>query len=81
MHGNLWEWVADCWHAGYDDAPSNGSPWRVGRKSRRSCAQRVLRGGSWISAPKDLRSANREPALAGKRSDIAGFRIARTLTQ
>lgn len=77
MHGNLWEWVADCWHASYSGAPSNGSTW----KSRRNCSKRVLRGGSWISGPGDLRSANRDLAIAGKRSDIAGFRIARMLSQ
>jgi formylglycine-generating enzyme required for sulfatase activity len=27
MHGNVWEWVADCWHENYDGAPQDGSQW------------------------------------------------------
>ena len=31
MHGNVWEWVQDCWHDSYQGAPSDGStgPWEV----------------------------------------------------
>ena len=43
MHGNVWEWVEDCWNASYVGAPSDASPWLRG-----DCAKRVLRGGSWI---------------------------------
>lgn len=25
MHGNVWEWVQDCWHFNYRGAPSDGS--------------------------------------------------------
>ena len=27
MHGNVWEWVEDCWHDDYTGAPTNGSAW------------------------------------------------------
>ena len=27
MHGNVLEWVEDCWHDGYTGAPTNGSAW------------------------------------------------------
>lgn len=27
MHGNVWEWVQDCWHDNYDGAPQDGSSW------------------------------------------------------
>jgi len=41
--GNVREWVQDCWHDSYADAPSDGSAW-----GSDSCtAGRVLRGGSW----------------------------------
>ena len=30
MHGNVWEWVEDCWHDDYASAPTNGSAWLSG---------------------------------------------------
>ena len=42
VHGNVWEWVEDCWNDSYDGAPSDGSAWESG-----NCERRVLRGGSW----------------------------------
>lgn len=53
MHGNVWEWVEDCWHDRYDGAPADASAWTT------SCVEtsRVLRGGSWIEGPGDVRSA------------------------
>ena len=44
MHGNVWEWVEDCWHESYEGAPSDGSAWTSG-----DCSRRVLRGGSWAT--------------------------------
>ena len=43
MHGNVWEWVEDCWNGSYAGAPSDGGAWESG-----NCAERVLRGGSWL---------------------------------
>ena len=77
MHGNVWEWVEDCWHDNYDGAPTDGSAW----VSEGSCKVRVLRGGSWSSKPRNLRSADRNGVTAGSRVfSVLGFRIARTLT-
>ena len=75
VHGNVSEWVEDCWHGSYTGAPADGSAWVRGG----NCARRILRGGSWISRPKDLRSANRSMYSAGSRFISAGFRVARTL--
>ena len=50
MHGNVWEWVEDCWNRSYAGAPSDGSAWRSGE-----CSRRVLRGGSWVLGPTSLR--------------------------
>ena len=75
MHGNVWEWVQDVWHDNYSGAPTDGSVWSAGGDQ----ARRVLRGGSWVSGPQDLRSAIRVGDSPGYRYIGTGFRIARTL--
>ena len=30
MHGNVYEWVEDCWHDDYIGAPTNGDAWLSG---------------------------------------------------
>ena len=75
MHGNVWEWVQDCWNRSYAGAPSDGSAWTSG-----NCAIRVLRGGSWSSSPEGLRTAARDRLITDSHSDNIGFRVARTLT-
>ncbi len=72
--GNAWEWVEDCWHESYRGAPSDGRAWTTG-----NCVRRVLRGGSWYSKPRYLRSALRSRLETGNRHNYIGFRIARTL--
>ena len=75
MHGNVLEWVGDCWNAGYAGAPSDGRAWESG-----ICARRVLRGGAWGNVPGSLRAAYRYRSDTGDRSYDDGFRVARTLT-
>ena len=77
VHGNVWEWVEDCWNDSYNGAPSDGSAWESGEWE---CGARVLRGGSWDSIPRDLRSANRGWNPPDGRVADRGFRVARTLT-
>ena len=74
LHGNVWEWVEDCYHDGYTGAPTDGSAWR-----QESCQARVLRGGSWDDYPRNLRSADRDGVGPGGRGSGLGFRVARTL--
>ena len=74
VHGNVWEWVEDCWNEGYRGAPTDGSAWGSG-----TCAARVSRGGSWIDDLWNLRLAKRFRVAAGTRGSIIGFRVARTL--
>ena len=76
VHGNVWEWVQDQWHGTYQGSPTDGSAWE---KKRDSSASRVLRGGSWYSGPRSLRSANRVRYIPTYRNDNVGFRISRTL--
>ena len=80
MHGNLWEWVEDCWHDDYTGAPTDGSAWISGCIKSEGKDTRVLRGGAWYSGPVFLRSAfrvwNYTPALYF----VDGFRVARDLS-
>jgi formylglycine-generating enzyme required for sulfatase activity len=74
MHGNVWEWVGDCWNKAYHGAPTDGGIWSVG-----DCSRRVLRGGSWYDRPWGMRAAGRLRSASGRRYSGIGFRIARTL--
>ena len=76
VHGNVWEWVEDCWNDNYRGAPSDGSAWESG-----DCGNRVLRGGSWLNDGPDLRSANRFSGSTGSRGNQVGLRVARKLTK
>lgn len=75
VHGNVAEWVQDCWNDSYRGAPSDGSAWERG-----DCDNRVVRGGSWFSGMGSLRSASRWSDESYERTSLNGFRIARTLT-
>jgi formylglycine-generating enzyme required for sulfatase activity len=75
MHGNVWEWVTDCWHPSYDGAPDNGSA----RIEGGDCEKRLIRGGSWDYPPDGLRSARRSWITIDVRFHSVGFRVARTL--
>ena len=55
MHGNVWEWCADHWSKNYETALKDSNPFL----SKDLNSDRVLRGGSWIGAPVDCRSAPR----------------------
>ena len=74
MHGNVNEWVQDCWHGNYAGAPSDGGAW-----VNANCGERVVRGGSWLNYPRFLRSSFRGWSPSGERGGYLGFRVARTL--
>jgi formylglycine-generating enzyme required for sulfatase activity len=74
MHGNVWEWVQDCYVEGYGRAPSDAGQ----TVERGGCSARVLRGGSWAASPQSLRSANRGRDSSTGRGNDLGFRVART---
>jgi formylglycine-generating enzyme required for sulfatase activity len=75
MHGNAWEWVADCWHDEYTaSAPTDGSAWVKG-----DCEGHVGRGGSWEDSQSELRSAARTGEYKSESSYTDGIRIARGL--
>ncbi len=72
MHGNVWEWCEDVWHGSYEGAPVDGSA-----GTDRAGALRMLRGGSWYSVARFVRSASRYAIAPGRRYDYIGFRCAR----
>lgn len=74
MHGNVSEWVEDCWNENYSGAPSDGSSWLSG-----VCSQRVIRGGCWFHGPSFQRSAFRSWSTPDWVDISVGFRVARTL--
>ena len=74
MHGNVWEWVQDCWSPNYNNAPGDGSANATG-----DCSDRVIRGGDWSNVPQGLRSAIRGWSRPAVRNGGIGFRIARTV--
>jgi len=74
VHGNVWEWCEDNWHADYRGAPEHGSVWSGGDVSLR-----VLRGGSWGNYGHNVRSASRLWLLPVVRGYDIGFRLSRTL--
>ncbi|MFZ4807387.1 MAG: formylglycine-generating enzyme family protein, partial [Hyphomicrobiaceae bacterium] len=74
VHGNVLEWTEDCWNEKNAGNPGNGSS-----RSAGDCSRRVLRGGSWDSFPRFLRSALRLWSTAVIRSYVVGFRVGRML--
>jgi formylglycine-generating enzyme required for sulfatase activity len=79
MHGNVWEWVEDCWNESYHGAPTDGSAWATG-----DCDRRVQRGGSWFAVPKVSRAAHRfgflrDLNISGLDFADQGFRVPRAL--
>jgi formylglycine-generating enzyme required for sulfatase activity len=74
VHGNVYDWVDDCWHGNYDGAPRDVSSW-----TNSDCDKHVIRGGSWDSDGSALRSAARTFKSEEYRAKWLGFRIARSL--
>jgi formylglycine-generating enzyme required for sulfatase activity len=68
MHGNVWEWVSDCWHSPFSAQSANTDA---------DCKFHVLRGGSWLSGAAALRSASRGWEKPDKIKNSIGFRVVR----
>jgi formylglycine-generating enzyme required for sulfatase activity len=78
MHGNVWEWVQDMWHADCDGAPTDGSAWLESAYSGRVVG--VTRGGSFGAPPWLCRSYSRMWTLLGTMINRNnGFRLAMSL--
>jgi len=65
MLGNVWEWC--------DDPPSPPTPNRRPR-DKRGIVERVIRGGGWNGAARQVRSASRYQVGSSDRDRNLGFR-------
>src|SRR5262245_7558340 len=75
MHGNVWEWVEDCWTPNPLEIPVDGSAFtRPG-----NCEIGVMRGGSFSSSSLMVRSAIRSPMRTAQHYFNTGLRVALTL--
>lgn len=73
MHGNVWEWVQDCWSDEYTStSPADGSALLNG-----DCTGRILRGGSWEDYAGDVRAAARVASGIEDGTWSDGFRVVR----
>lgn len=69
--GNVWEWTQDC-YGSYRSAPKDGAA-----NEPAACSRRVVRGGSWGDATRNLRSADRTASAQNSTLNIVGFRVVR----
>jgi formylglycine-generating enzyme required for sulfatase activity len=74
MHGNVLEWVQDCYKENYKSAPADGRP-----VSEKPDCPRVLRSGAWSYGPRVLRAADRYGTPPVDRINIVGFRVSKKL--
>jgi len=72
--GNVAEWVQDCWHEDYTNAPSNGKEWVGG-----DCIYRAVRGGSYFSPEDSIRVQKRDKFKSDQTYDNIGIRLARDI--
>ena len=70
LNGNVWGWCQDWWDSDYYAESPTEDP--AGPSSGSS---RVLRGGSWLNASANLRSARRGGSSPGSRNCSVGFRV------
>jgi len=75
VHGNVGEWMEDCWNDKNDGNPGDGTARDSG-----DCHRRMARSGSWNGKPVALRSGFRQAHPADDRMTARGFRVARTLS-
>lgn len=73
MLGNVSEWVADCVHKNYLDAPSDGRAWL--NENGGNCLHHILRGGNWSASANFTRVARRGSTYLHIKNRNYGFRV------
>lgn len=91
MHGNVMQWVEDCFSGSYIGLPTDGSAYTNSvplnvegdlseMNGKSSCDFRMCRGGDFNNPPAMIRSASRNWApIQAYRSAGLGFRVAKSL--
>lgn len=74
MSGSVWEWVSDCWHGNYKNAPTDGRSW-----NESFCSAHVIRGGSWREGASYMPVTTRFHYDTSVRQSQNGFRVARDI--
>ena len=75
MHGNVWEWCRDYYHAQLHGGTDPDLYDVQGVTNRDGTYSRVRRGGAWIESRWECRSAKRLRYEPHRRSDHIGFRV------
>ncbi len=75
MHGNVWEWCRDYYHARLPGGTDPDLYDALGVRNGDGTYSRVRRGGAWIESRGDCRSARRLRYEPHRRSDHIGFRV------
>jgi formylglycine-generating enzyme required for sulfatase activity/DNA-directed RNA polymerase subunit RPC12/RpoP len=69
MLGNVWEWVNDWWDQSFYQISPPQDP-----MGPASGTERILRGGSWVGVPRDIRVSLRNRRNPGNKDFDLGFR-------
>jgi formylglycine-generating enzyme required for sulfatase activity len=74
MNGSVWEWVEDCWHSTYKNAPADARAW-----TESFCPVHVIRGGSWRDGASYMPTTTRFKYDGSVRHSQNGFRVVRDM--
>ncbi len=77
VHGNAWEWVADCWTPDLSRLSDMGHPMGLGG----DCDRHIIKGGGWESDILKVRSAQRTALPNNAATPALGFRVVREMEE